>query len=139
MSIFVNGRYCVRTYLLYSYSCTMCRIWIRLQLRTVIVPLVEPTKTRFAFVSKLSIVLFVCLQNVNLTVPYEGRRRRRRRRRRRQRGERINYIALAIDPFLGPCYCLSIAYCLPLMHICSAIIDIGPGPGPKAQGAYRVY
>ena len=51
----------------------------------------------------------------------------------------INYITLAIDPFLGPYYCLSIAYWLALMHICSAITDRGPGPGPKAQGAYRVY
>ncbi len=24
---------------------------------------------------------------------------------------------------------------LPLMHICSAIMDMGPGPRPKAQGA----
>ena len=34
----------------------------------------------------------------------------------------INYIALAIDPFLDPCYCLSIAYRLPLMPTCSAIL-----------------
>ena len=47
----------------------------------------------------------------------------------------INDIALATDPFLGPCHCLSIAYCLPLMHICSAIINMGPGSGPRAQGA----
>ena len=32
-----------------------------------------------------------------------------------------------------PCYCLSIAYRLPLMPICSAIMDMGPGPGPRAQ------
>ena len=40
-------------------------------------------------------------------------------------------MALAIDPFLGPCYCLSTAYCLPLMPICSATMDMGPGPRPK--------
>ena len=45
----------------------------------------------------------------------------------------INYIALAIDPFLDPCYCLSIAYRLPLMPICSARMDMGPGPGPGPQ------
>ena len=35
------------------------------------------------------------------------------------------YMALAIDPFLSPCYCLSIAYRLPLMPISSAIMDMG--------------
>ena len=42
----------------------------------------------------------------------------------------INYIALAIDPFLGLRYCLSAAYRLPLMRICSAIMDMGLGAGP---------
>ena len=35
----------------------------------------------------------------------------------------ITYYILPID-------CLLIAYRLPLMPICSAIIDMGPGPGP---------
>ena len=29
-------------------------------------------------------------------------------------------------------HCLLIAYCLPWMHICLAIMDMGPGSGPKA-------
>ena len=40
----------------------------------------------------------------------------------------MKYFAIAFDPFLGPCYCLTIAYCLPLMPTCSAM-DMGPGPG----------
>ena len=44
-----------------------------------------------------------------------------------------DYIALAIDPFLGPCYCLSIAYRLHLMSIFSATTEMHPSPcpGPK--------
>ena len=30
------------------------------------------------------------------------------------------------------CHVVLIVYCLPFMHICSAIMDMGPGP--KAQG-----
>ena len=30
-------------------------------------------------------------------------------------------------------YLLSIAYCLPLMPICSAIMDMGPGPSPRPK------
>ena len=41
----------------------------------------------------------------------------------------INYIALAIDPFLGPCYCLSLALDA---HMLSHT-GYGPGPGPRAQ------
>ena len=51
----------------------------------------------------------------------------------------INDIALAIDPFLGPCYCLSIAYWLPLMYICSAIVDMGPGAGPTSVMAEHIH
>ena len=29
--------------------------------------------------------------------------------------------------------CILIAYRLPLMHICLAIMDMGPGPGTRAQ------
>ena len=29
--------------------------------------------------------------------------------------------------------CLSVAYRLPLMQICSAIMDMGPGPGPMPK------
>ena len=42
----------------------------------------------------------------------------------------VNFIALAIGPFLDPAYCLSIAFWLPLMRICSAIMAMGPGPYP---------
>ena len=43
----------------------------------------------------------------------------------------INYIALAIDPFLVPCYCLSIVDRLPIAcPIDSRSIWAGPGPAP---------
>ena len=43
----------------------------------------------------------------------------------------VNYIALAIDPFLGPCYCLSIAYRLPIACLLPALsITDRFGPGP---------
>ena len=42
-------------------------------------------------------------------------------------GLHINYIALAIHPFLGPCYCLSLALDA---HMLS---HTGYGPGPRAQ------
>ena len=40
---------------------------------------------------------------------------------------------LHITYYILPIDCLSIAYRLPLMPICSAIMDMGPGPGPRAQ------
>ena len=43
------------------------------------------------------------------------------------------YYLLYITYYILPIDCLLIAYWLPLMHICSAIMDMGPGPGPKAQ------
>ena len=41
----------------------------------------------------------------------------------------ISYI-LHITYYILPIDCLLIAYRLPSMPICSAIIDMGPGPGP---------
>ena len=45
----------------------------------------------------------------------------------------ITYYILHITYYILPIDCLLIAYRLPLMPICSAIMDMGPGPGPRAQ------
>ena len=45
----------------------------------------------------------------------------------------INYITLTIDPFLGPCYCLSIADRLPIAHVLGPLCRAPGGwpPGPS--------
>ena len=51
----------------------------------------------------------------------------------------VNYVALAIDPFLGPCYD-AIAYRLPLMPICSAIPARAPARAQVLKkGGGRVW
>ena len=42
----------------------------------------------------------------------------------------ITYYILHITYYILPIDCLLIAYRLPLMPICSATMDMGPGPGP---------
>ena len=45
----------------------------------------------------------------------------------------ISYYILHITHYILPIDCILIAYRLSLMLICSAIMDMGPGPGPRAQ------
>ena len=50
----------------------------------------------------------------------------------------ITYYILHITCYIFPIDCLLIAYRLPLMPICLAIMDmVGPGPDPRAQKGRR--
>ena len=58
----------------------------------------------------------------------------------RKKNQMMYYMSIILPLLLIPSWALAIAQRLPvdcpLMHICLAIMDVGPGPGPKERTEY---